>query len=87
MTMLGHRDRASLRIGRWVERLKDYNFKVEYKAGVTNFVSDMLSRLPSDSKYGLEEPDAVVISNIWEVSDRVYSNNTVAKTSMGAFGN
>ena len=39
-------DRQSLRISRWSARLMKYNYKMEFKKGVENYVADALSRLP-----------------------------------------
>ena len=66
VTLLGPKgnNRASLRIGRWFERLRGYNFEVQYKAGVTNLVPDMLSRMPMDNLVGIEDPSDVVVAHI-----------------------
>lgn len=50
VTLLGSsgKGRAPMRIARWVERLRRYNFVVEYRPGTSNNVPDMLSRLPME---------------------------------------
>ena len=56
--------RASLRVGRWIERLRGYNFSVEYKAGVTNLVPDMLSRLQMDQSVNISDPADIIVAQI-----------------------
>ena len=34
------------RVERWILRLSEYNFKIEYKRGQDNVIADVLSRLP-----------------------------------------
>lgn len=56
--------RASLRIARWIERLRGYNFVVEYRPGSSNRVPDMLSRLPLEDKFTIAGDDEVVIAQL-----------------------
>ena len=34
------------RVERWILRLSEYNFKIEYQKGQDNVITDVLSRLP-----------------------------------------
>ncbi|XP_003740380.1 uncharacterized protein K02A2.6-like [Galendromus occidentalis] len=54
--------RASMRIARWAERLREYNFSVEYKPGANNNVPDMLSRLPTNERFQTQGDDDKVIA-------------------------
>ena len=53
VTLLGSSGtgRAPLRIARWIERLRGYNFSVEYQAGSSNNIPGMLSRLPLEDQF------------------------------------
>lgn len=65
VTLLGAKNgRASMRIGRWVERLKNYNFEVKFKAGITNLIPDMLSRLPTGGIFEIDDPTEIVVASV-----------------------
>ena len=66
VTLLGARGsgRAPLRIARWIERLRGYNFDVEYRPGSSNNVPDMLSRLPLNDGFTAGGDDEMVLAQI-----------------------
>lgn len=68
VTLLGSTGtgRAPMRIARWIERLRAYNFTVEYKSGVTNYVPDMLSRLPGEDTYKIDDPSETIVASLTE---------------------
>lgn len=51
-----------MRIARWVERLRRYNFTVEYRPGRSNNVPDMLSRLPVEEYFSTSDDDEDVVA-------------------------
>ena len=61
--------RAPMRIARWIERLRGYNFTVEYRPGSSNNVPDMLSRMPLPGLFTTGGEEELVVANIgnrWE---------------------
>lgn len=56
--------RAPMRIARWVERLRGYNFVMEYRPGISNNVPDMLSRLPTSDKFTTDSEDEHVVASL-----------------------
>ena len=47
------------RVERWILRLSEYNFKIEYQRGQDNIIADVLSRLPFASAENVEKPTAL----------------------------
>ena len=68
VTLLGTtgQGRAPMRIARWVERLRKYNFSVEYRPGSGNNVPDMLSRLPSGQWFTTGSEEEHVVAQLQE---------------------
>lgn len=54
--------RTSVRISGCVERLENYNFDEECKAGETNLVADLLSRLPLGEQFVITDPVEQVVA-------------------------
>ena len=66
VTLLGSSGsgRVSMRIPRWLEHLRNYNFRMEYKSGVTNNVPDMLFRLPIGEHFSVNDSGELVIASL-----------------------
>ena len=50
LTSIATKSKPSVRFGRWLSELADYQFKIEHKKGAENILADALSRLnlPND---------------------------------------
>ena len=57
-------DVKNARLRRYRERLQEYNFKVDWRAGKFNEVADCLSRYPMSGRRGDEEDQACVCSAV-----------------------
>ena len=45
LTAIKTKSKPSIRLGRWLNNLADYSFKIEHKKGTDNILADALSRL------------------------------------------
>ena len=55
LTSIATKSKPSVRLGRWLSELADYQFKIEHKKGAENILADALSRLnlPNDEEENL----------------------------------
>ena len=73
LTSIKTNSKPSARIGRWLEDLADYNFKIQHKKGKDNILADALSRLNLPEFFQPEETftdkiiNYICIDNIEEV--------------------
>lgn len=75
--------RRSMRLGRWADRLRPYNYTVEYRPGVTNSVPDMLSRLPLSETFIIEgdDEDEMVVAAISQALGPLKWETIVSETA------
>ena len=77
------------RLGRWVLRLSEYNFELDYRAGKHNEVADALSRLPIDAKQAtseLNETNAEQPEWMRQLKTPEQSQATALLTQLGTWG-
>ena len=88
LTSITTKSKPSVRLGRWLSELADYQFKIEHKKGVENILAIALSRLnvPNDDKEDMEYVEKIINSvglefdpnmEILEFSEMIATTETI----------
>ena len=64
LTSITTKSKPSVRLGRWLSELADYQFKIEHKRGADNILADALSRLnlPNEEEENMEYVEKIINS-------------------------